>query len=208
MRGWTPTGCLPPEQSWRDVDYGYLELYAPLVSRSAQRIGLNELNFDVAGRYERYSDSAALKTLPSVSNTSRFRNLHSRRHGANHFARRRSTTCTPAIAITCIRRAQAGGQPGTELLIAGGSNPRLQPETAKSWNTTVEYTPPIHGLAVTMNCFDILYRDRINLPFTNLLTALSGPHYRSFHHSQSERIYSTGKHLASVLVFHLSWLTV
>lgn len=168
-------GILAPEQSWRDVDYGYLELYAPLVSRSAQRIGLNELNFDVAGRYERYSDFGSTENPTFGVEYVPLPELTFKASWGKSFRAPPLYDLHSGDSDNLYPAGLAGGQPGTELLIAGGSNPRLQPETAKSWNTTVEYTPPIHGLAVTMNYFDILYRDRINLPFTNLLTALSDP---------------------------------
>ncbi len=165
----------------RQISYAYAEAYAPLVQPSSSRFGLNELDINLSGRVERYSDFGStanpkigLRYVPISDLT--LRASWGTSFKAPTFAQMYGSRAFEVFTATGL--GYSG--PGNAVLLQGG-NPDLKPEKSRSWTLGGEYKPSaVPTLTLSATYFNIDYRDRVVQPVNNVTLGLSSPLYSSF----------------------------
>jgi len=174
------TSATTPESASRGVAYLFGEADVPLVQRDDGRIGLNALDLTLAGRVEHYSDFGSTSN-PKVG--LRFEpapGLALRATWGTSFKAPQFDQETLPDTATLYPAAVLGGSTGAALLAYGG-NTHLKPERSTSWTAGLDWSPPqIRSLTVSLTYFNIDYTNRIILPFTSPVGALSNPVYAPF----------------------------
>ena len=168
----------------RTVGSLYGEVLAPLVSPSADRTGLEELELSLAARTENYSDFGS-STNPKVGlRYVPWQDVTLRASWGTSFKAPSFSQMYSASALYLYTASSAGYSGpvtgATEILVYGG-NKYLTPETSTSWTLGAEYVPhQVPGLKLSVTGFRIDYKDRVVQPVANLVAALSDPIYASF----------------------------
>jgi iron complex outermembrane recepter protein len=159
----------------RKIRYAFGEVSIPLVERS-QRMGLNYLDLVVSARNERYSDFGE-KTVPKVglvyapTDSIKLRTTWGRAFRAPNLYDLNSVQQLVILDLT-DPKSPSGASP---VLIRGGGNPSLKPETADSWTLGFDYSPPAaDGVQLSTTVFDIKYTHRIS-QIANPFAALTDP---------------------------------
>jgi iron complex outermembrane receptor protein len=179
------TTAAPAPQISADVSRETLaafgELRAPLVGEANARPGIAALEVSLAGRVERYDDVGTTAN-PKVGVLWRpFGDLTLRAtYGRSFRAPALREVHDPASASS-IQLSRADGT-RVRVLVLGGGNPDLKPETANSWTFGADYRPAgIPGLSLGFTAFDIRFRNRIDRPVQqNTVAALTDPALASF----------------------------
>jgi outer membrane receptor protein involved in Fe transport len=158
-----------PDHFDRDVAYVFGELRVPLVTESADRVGLERLELSLAGRYEHYSDVGS-STNPKVGL------LYTPIGGLSLRTTWGTSFRAPGLYIEDGPRQlyaypsiyYAGTPANTQILLVAGSNPNLVPEKAETWTAGADINPDfLPDLKLSVTAFGIGYRDRIITPVVN-----------------------------------------
>jgi outer membrane receptor protein involved in Fe transport len=146
----------------RTVGYAYGELNAPLITPS----NINwrrELALDLSGRFERYSDFGN-ESVPKIGLVYvPFSTIHVRGTWGKAF---RAPSLYQMYGIQNLYylpvRDPLSATGVSNALWHLGGNPRLKPETARTWTIGIDYaSKAVEGLRGSVTYFDIAYRDRI-----------------------------------------------
>lgn len=125
----------------RNVSYLFGELYAPLISPSATRVGLNELAVSMSARVEDYSDFGST-TNPKVGlRYVPIPQLSLRGTWGKSFKAPSFTQMISGQPISLYNASTFGWTGGGTALWVTGSNPNLRPEESTSWTLGGEYRP-------------------------------------------------------------------
>jgi len=163
----------------RHVSYVFAEALIPLVSPSATRPGLHELEVSLAGRTENYSDFGS-STNPKVgiryapTDTLTIRGTWSSAFKAPSFVQMYDRSTLYLWNATSV----GGTGTGTVLMTYGG-NPNLKAETSSSKTLGAEFEPT-QTLSLSATYFAIDYKGRIVQPVNNYFTGLINPIYAPF----------------------------
>jgi outer membrane receptor protein involved in Fe transport len=147
------------------------------------RVGLERLSLDLAGRIEKYSDFGETSN-PRVGLTWQpASDVHLRGTWGTSF-HAPSFVNQYGLNNLIVYPATYWGvtTPGAAVFDKSGSNPGLQPERSRAWTVGGDYEPAaLPGLKVSTTYFEITYKGRIASPLgPNLLQALSNPIYTPF----------------------------
>lgn len=159
----------------RKIRYAFGEISIPLIEHS-QRTGLHYLDFVVSARNERYSDFGD-KTIPKVGLVyAPTDSMKLRTTWGQAFRAPNLFDLNAVQQLLIIDLADPISPSGTSpVLIRGGGNPALRPETADSWTLGFDYSPPdADGLQFSTTVFDIKYTNRIS-QIANPFAALTDP---------------------------------
>jgi iron complex outermembrane receptor protein len=166
----------------RSISSVFGELFVPLVSPDAGVPGIYELEFNVSGRYDDYSDAGST-TNPRVGVNWRpmegvkFFGSWGTAFRAPGLADNDPFSQTGVIPIVTlgsqISSAVCGacqGVPfGTIYQVIGGANRDLTPETSESFAIGVDWTPPsVSGLRVSAKYWWLSYEGQISTPAFNV----------------------------------------
>jgi len=159
----------------RNIEYAFGEVSVPLVEHTP-RLGLNYLDLDLSGRYERYSAFGS-KTVPKFgiaygpTNSLKFRSTWGEAFRAPNL---NDMYQTPQLAIESLSNpASLTGL--SNVIFRTGGNPDLKPETAQAWTLGFDYSPTsLGGMQVSSTLFDIKYTNRIT-SIENPYLALTDP---------------------------------
>lgn len=159
----------------RDVKYLFAELDAPLVAPS-DRPGLNRLEINVSGRYERYTDFGS-ESVPHLGLTYvPIPGVTVRASWSKSFRAPPFYDLYGPIAAAVDIFNDSKSPTGTSTVIdVNGSNAALRPETANSWTLGADIVPEsFHGFEVSPTYFKIRYTNRIT-QLADYATALTNP---------------------------------
>ncbi len=165
----------------RDIDYLYGEALVPFVTPSAVRTGLNELELNLSGRVEHYSDIGSSATpkvglryvpLPGLT-------LHST--WGKSFKAPSLLQMHEAIYLLLYPASYVGGTGSGPVLETYGGNPNLKPERSTSWTIGGDYKLPwAQTSSFGLDYYHIEYIDRVVQPVANFTQGLSNPLYAPF----------------------------
>jgi iron complex outermembrane receptor protein len=188
--------------SSRTVDSAYLEVFIPVISRDMNIPLVQDVNVDVAGRYDKYSDFGDTSN-PKVGVTWDVNDQLSLRGSWGTSFRAPSLTDTNANVFSyagIFPWPNNSGDPNIGLAFPGysyalmfiGANPDLKPEEATTWSAGFDYTPDwIRGLSVGSTYYDIAYDNQIVFqPSTSLF--LSSPQYRQIYSQYIHPVSNAG----------------
>jgi iron complex outermembrane recepter protein len=172
----------------RSISAGFAELRIPIIGSTSISSGPNRLEFNLAARYEHYSDfgsttnpqfgviwnpSATLKVRGTVGTSFKaplLSDLNPIPTGTFVIPlpdpRGGSASCSPF----------GSGNTCTNVLEVGGGNPGLEPEKARTWTLGFDWKPAaIAGLKVDATYYNIYFNDRIasaSAAISNIFDAL------------------------------------
>lgn len=170
------------EQAQQKVEDAFFELNVPVVPTSDGVLGLDSMTINGAGRYNHYSDFGAsfspkvgiayvpIKTI-TVSGTL----------GRSFF----TPTLDEMYGISegVPYPGYFFGLPASaEVLLTAGSNRNLKPQTAATWDATLQWLPrmsALYGLTTRVTYYDIEFHNRINTPIP-LITEALNPEFGPF----------------------------
>ncbi len=186
----------------RGVRSGFAELYIPVVGAAQEVPLVKSLDIDSAVRYDRYSDFGGT-TNPKVGLTWVMSDSLSLRASWGTSFRAPALTDTNPYVFSVhavFPTANNSGDPNikntfpgfTTQLFLFGANPNLQPETATTWSTGLDFEPQsLKGLKLSATYYDIRYTNQIVFsPPTGLF--LSSPAYRQLYSRYVTPINNTG----------------
>jgi iron complex outermembrane receptor protein len=163
----------------RDVTAGFGELQIPIVGAANPIPGIQRLELSIAGRVEHYDDvgTTANPKIGLVWVPLEDVKVHAT-YGTSFRAPalpevHQPTTYSPDPIATFGQTAL--------ILIEGGGNPDLKPQTATTWTTGVDWFPHLFsGLHLGADWFSIDFKNQISQPGVNILEAgLEAPAYQS-----------------------------
>jgi len=176
--GLDTAGYFSPGHVSRNIEHAYIELYMPLVPPNSSRLGLNELDTDLSARYEHYSDFGPTTTPKFGVRYAPTREVVIKGSWGRAFHAPTLDDLYLNNIVALYPADTFGGTPppAAQALVASGGNRSLRPETATTWTASARYSPAwAAGEALSLSYVDIIYRDRIGLPFQNFFTALTDP---------------------------------
>lgn len=137
----------------RDVSSGFAELRVPIFGPHQNIRGLRRLELSLAGRIERYSDFGVSRN-PKVGIV--WEPVDGVRLRTSYGTSFRAPTLADIYEPYTISAAFVPDVSGNTLsLIQTGGNLGLEPETARSWTTGVDFTPVAHpGARLGITYFD------------------------------------------------------
>jgi iron complex outermembrane receptor protein len=160
----------------RKVGAAFGELYVPIVSETNKMDGINRLELSLALRTEHYNDFGST-TNPKAGiawepvGGLRFRGSYGRSFRAPAFTNldQKTTRFYQPIAL-----ADPNSPKGfSNVLVILGNDPNIGPERATTWSVGADIKPAaLPGTKLTVNYFNIAYRDRIVDPLGNLINFL------------------------------------
>lgn len=164
----------------RTVSAGFVELRVPLVGEANRRPGVERLELSAAGRIESYDD-VGTSTVPklgliwSPNSDLTVKATYGRAFRAPSLGELNDRFLITPVFLT------KGPDSVLALLLFGG-NPDLKPETAKTWTTSLDWTPKaLPGLKVTASAFETRFKDRIGQPANdNLGIVLTADEFAAF----------------------------
>lgn len=168
--------------SGRDVYFGYGELSIPMVGEANHIRFIDDLQIDLAGRYEDYPGNAHLAT-PKIGLLYRPDPAVTIRAGwGTSFKTQTLYQQYQAREADLLPSFYFPGAPSANpVLILAGGNANLKPERATTWSADISLKPAaLPGLELQASWFDIRYRDRVVSPVTDLLSAFTDPVYASY----------------------------
>jgi iron complex outermembrane receptor protein len=164
----------------RTISYGFAEILAPLVAPSPDRLGLHELELNISGRTERYSDFGSTSNPKIGIRYVPLGGLTLRTSWGTSFKAPTFFQLYSSNSIFLLPETYFGGTGSGTALFVRGSNPNLRPEKSKSWTIGGDYAPANSSLRLSLTAFHIAYKDRVVLTVPNLAAALSDPIYEPF----------------------------
>jgi len=167
------------ESGQREIRFEYAEVNVPLISPDSNRLGAERLELSASGRHENYSDFGNT-TNPKVGLLYvPYRDLTLRATWGTAF---RAPSLLQEYGLRFLELFPGAelSMPGT-VLVEGGANSRLQPETATTWTSGMDYRPQwVDHAKLSLTYFRLNYSDRITNPVANTLLAFTGPLYAPF----------------------------
>lgn len=165
----------------RDVDYLFAEVNIPAVTPSAERPGLNSLEFSVSARAESYSDLGST-TNPKVGfRWVPHRDFTVRGTWGTSFKAPSFYQLYGPTYVVHYPTATFGGTGGGTAMLTQGGNSALEPETSESRTIGVDYRPSnVPTLKLTATYFDIDYKDRVVVPIPQYTRSLRDPTFAPF----------------------------
>ena len=164
----------------RDVRSVFAELNTPLFGPANARPGLQRLEVSLAGRFESYQDAGSSADPKVGVIWSPLEEVAFKASWGTSFRAPSLPELNDPyrIAPTFLPR---GNDRILSLILIGG-NPDLEPETATSWTTGVEFAPSRWpGLRLNATLFETRFKDRIGQPaLDSLLTVLTAPELAPF----------------------------
>jgi iron complex outermembrane recepter protein len=170
----------------RNISSGFAEIIVPLVGEDNAMPGIQKLELDIAGRYDKYNDVGDTKNPKIGLNWKPIDSLTI--HGSFGTSFRAPTVCdkdplcTPAIqqSATTLAFFPTGAGNGNRVSILGGSS-SVVPETATTWSLGMDFkSASIPGLFASVNYFHIDYKNVIDTPGNSTQAQTNDPFYRSF----------------------------
>lgn len=164
----------------RSVSALFAEVRAPLFGPDNRRPGLERLDLSLAVRREHY-EGGATSTVPKLGLVwSPVSNWNVKATYGESFRAPSLGELTDAQRTTPVN-ISVGSNTVLTLLRYGG-NPDLQPETAKSWTTGLEYAPEARpDIRLNATLWDTAFEGRIGQPaINNLSTVLTAPDLAPF----------------------------
>ncbi|HVW67407.1 MAG TPA: TonB-dependent receptor [Steroidobacteraceae bacterium] len=147
----------------RHVNSAFAELSVPLVAPADDRRGLNSLEFNLAGRWEDYSDVGS-NTVPKVGLL--YRPAHAVLLRASWGRSFHAPSLFDEASKTWVEvtpTADPLSPTGTSnLLFISAGNPHVRPERSTAATLNITYSPEwLQGGSLEATYFDIKYKDRI-----------------------------------------------
>lgn len=164
----------------RKVGAVFAEARAPLFGPDNRRLGLERLDLSLAVRREHY-EGGATSTVPKLGLVwSPVRDWSLKATYGESFRAPSLGELTDAQRVTPVNISVGSGTVLT--LLRYGGNPDLQPETAKSWTTGLEYAPAANpDIRLNATLWDTAFKGRIGQPaINNLSTVLTAPDLAPF----------------------------
>ncbi|MBL8552158.1 MAG: TonB-dependent receptor [Hyphomonadaceae bacterium] len=154
----------------RTVDSFYAELYVPIVGDGNAVPGIRRLEFNIAGRFDDYSDVGSTTNPKYGVNWSPVEGLTFR---GSYGTSLRAPTFAEIYGNSNNLFTQNYTDPtlpGTRQGVAlSGGNPNLKPEEATTWTAGFDFTPEqLSGLRFSATYFDIDYQGQTLANLSNL----------------------------------------
>lgn len=147
----------------RTVGSGFGEVFIPVVSDVNSIPFVQRLDFDVAGRYDNYSDVGSTANPKIGGRWDPVRDVTIHGSFGTSFRAPTLSDLNPDSTATVITIPNFG--PGGNVLIVLGGNPNLKPETATTWSIGGDYNPSwLHGFRASINYYNIDYKNIIDTP--------------------------------------------
>jgi iron complex outermembrane receptor protein len=180
----------PPSEAAGDLSggrndtYAYAEFEMPLVRPETERVGFESFNVNLSGRYDHYTDFGA-SANPRIGLTyGAVHDVHlSGTYGRSFRAPLVTDLVSPGGGFLYSASDSRFASGSAVALYESGGNAALEPETSKSWTTTLDYTPAkIAGLTVRATYFSYDFANKITapLPGTFMQLPLSNPFTEPF----------------------------
>lgn len=154
-----------------EVSAVFGELYVPLVGPSNRLPGVHALDVSLAYRYDDYSQfgdtgNPRVGILWEPTETLRLRASYSESFRAPNTSEQLRASLQPSVFTYLVNAPSGVGT--APALIVQGAHP-LQPETASTISVGADWRPSfVEGLTLSVNRYDIEYRDRIFEPVFSL----------------------------------------
>lgn len=175
------TGVATNPKAQRDLRYAFAEALIPLVARSDERNGLQELELSVAARFEDYSDFGDTLNPRVGIRYAPFSSLVLRGTWGESFKAPLFRQLATPTQVLLFPEVAAGGSGAGAVMIVSGGNPDLDPERSTSWTAGFDWNPGwTDDFNVSLTYFNVDYEDRIILPFSSLGAVLSDPDLSQF----------------------------
>lgn len=162
------------------VYFAYGELAVPLIGNANKLPLVEQLQFDVALRYEDYPGNSQLATpkigllyKPASSITLRAS------WGKSFKTQTLYQQYQPRQGVLLPGYLFGDSPSNLPVLLLAGGNPHLKPEKATTWSTGITIAVG-RDLEIQATWFDVRYRDRVVEPVSHLLTVLADPAYADF----------------------------
>ncbi|MDI1364250.1 MAG: TonB-dependent receptor, partial [bacterium] len=148
----------------------FAEVRAPVFGEANRRPGLERLELSAAVRTERY-ESGLQSTVPKFGLIwSPLTAWTAKATFGRSFRAPSLGELNERMNATPVTLS-AGGASVLTLLLYGG-NPNLEPETARSWTTSLEYAPADGPARLSATLFDTKFENRIGQPAINNLSTV------------------------------------
>lgn len=161
-----------PDTYSRNVQSLYGELFVPVVGEQNAMPGIRSFDVSIAARYDKYSDVGST-TNPKIGiNWRPVEDLKIRgSYGTSFRAPLISSLLSPNSAFNALFITPLF-DPTVNATVTGvtyfGANSAIKPETARTYSLGFEYSPSWrNGLKLSVNYFDIVYKDQIAMYFGN-----------------------------------------
>lgn len=162
----------------RHVEAGYAELFLPLVGPDNVLPLVQKLAISAAVRYDHYSDFGGTTNPKLGLAWSPIDELAVRASWGTSFRAPDANELINVVSgqsVFLYPFSNPSGAGTVPIFLLSGVNPNLEPEKATTWNAGFSYQPKfIPDAVVSLDYYDIDYRDRIETPPFNT-TALLAP---------------------------------
>ena len=178
----TTAGTITPRSMGREIDSVYGELFVPIFGDANSAAGLRRLDLSLAVRYDDYSDVGGT-TNPKYGLT--WAPIDGLQFKASYGTSFRAPTLGDLLPDTVIYQRQlvdplSPTNQSTGLLYSGG-NPNLKPESATTRSFGIEFAPEVlPGARMSLNYFDVEYRDQTLSLYGLASTLLQNPYYNRY----------------------------
>ncbi|WP_240197830.1 TonB-dependent receptor domain-containing protein [Novosphingobium sp. P6W] len=166
----------------RNNEFGYAELFVPLLSAEQQSSLGRSLALTAAFRYERNTGVGSV-SVPKLGITYApvegltLKGSWGRSFRVPTFYQQYSGIYAVLLPTTGYG---SGFPPGANFIVLTGANPDMKPERTESWTLGAELAPAANpNLAVSAGYFHFRYRDRVASPVTSIVGLLDNPLYAS-----------------------------
>ena len=161
--------------------YGYGELSLPVIGAANSIAFAKSLQFSAAVRYEDYRGIAHLATPKFGLVYEPLDDITIRASWGKSFKTQtlfQQFQLTEGYLFPAYYFAPSRLADNATVLLVTGGNRNLKPERATTWSATIDLHPRmLDGLNIQASYFNIRYRDRVAVPISALLSALSNPDY-------------------------------
>lgn len=182
------TGTVPSASSARTVNAVFAEVLVPIVGPGDSRAGLRSLELSASVRHDDYNDVGGTTNPKFGVNYRPVEDLLIRANYATSFHAPDLPTISASalssqVQILQISPFRPATSPITDLfrptIIIAGGNPKLRPETAKTWQAGFEWKPhAIDGLALSATWYKVNMTDLIGL--VSSATLFTDPNFAPF----------------------------
>jgi iron complex outermembrane receptor protein len=165
----TPGDLIIRENLNRVSKSGYAEFLIPIFGPDNAVAGIKRLDFDVAGRYEDYSDFGSTSHPKiGVNWVPADGWLVHASYGTSFRAPLLSELVGPLKGVFVQQYSDPQSPTGTSVgYTLGGGNLQLKPETATTYSFGVDYQP-IENAKISLNFYDIDYKNQISSYLSDL----------------------------------------
>jgi len=161
--GWTGATSFAPFNASRRTKSGFIEVQVPIFGPAQAIKGLHSLEFNVAGRYENYTNVGSSK-VPKFSvryqpfdEQLTFRASAGQSFSAPDLYSLYGPTNLGFTGSITFDKYTGGTTPQVQFNVENGSNPDLQPSKAHTWTAGFVYSPKqVKGLTATFDFFEVV----------------------------------------------------